>query len=416
MDDKALYSQLLGLTAPWGVEKVELKLKEGEVHVTVALPPDQLWVCPECLERAPIHDHKDRTWRHLDTFQYRTLLHARVPRLNCPTHGVKQLRVPWAEEGSRFTTLFEALVIVWLRDANVAAVAKRTGISWDQAWGVAERAVARGEARRKVEPARYLGIDETSKKRGHKYLTIVSDLEKGKVLFVGDDRKTETLDQFWASRTPEQIDAITAVAMDMWQPYINSTSAYLPGASEKIVFDKFHVAQHLNKAVDDVRKAEHRRLTAEGKDWLKGTKYWWLRNPENLSLSEWRAFLELARSHSFRTGRAWSINQTFMVLFDYVYPAVAETRFQEWYRWARRSQLEPIKKVALMIKEHWANIRTYFEHRITNAGSESINSLIQSVKRKARGYRNDGNFKTMIMFHLGGLDLLPDGTHHVFAQ
>lgn len=416
MDDKTLYTKLLGLTPPWGVEIVELKLKEGEVHIRVALPPKELWVCPECQERAPIHDHRERSWRHLDTFQYRTLLHARVPRLKCPKHGIKQIRVPWAEEGSRFTALFEAMVILWLREASVEAVARRTGITWDQAWGVAKRAVARGEARREREPISYLGIDETSEKRGHKYLTIVSDLEKSKVLFVGDDRKTEALDPFWESLSPEQLDGILAVAMDMWPPYINSTLAHLPGAEKKIVFDKFHIAQHLNKAVDDVRKAEHRDLMAAGKDWLKGTKYRWLRNPDTLSHSDWRKFLALARSHSFRTGRAWSIAQTFLFLFDYAYPGVAEKRFQEWYGWARRSCLGPIKKVAKMIKNHWSNIRTYFVHRITNAGAESINSLIQNVKRKARGFRSRENFKTSILFHLGGLDLLPEGTKSAFRQ
>ncbi len=170
------------------------------------------------------------------------------------------------------------------------------------------------------------------------------------------------------------------MAMDMWPPYINSTLAHLPDAAEKIVFDKFHIAQHLSKAVDEVRKTERRELMREGKDWLKGTKYQLPRNRDGLSLSDWKGFLALLRSHSFRTGRAWSIAQTFMLIFDYAYPGTAEKRFADWYGWARRSRLEPIKKVAKMIKDHWASIRTYFVHRITNAGSESINSLIQNVK------------------------------------
>ena len=191
---------------------------------------------------------------------------------------------------------------------------------------------------------------------------------------MGDDRKTETLDAFWTSLSSEQRDGIAAVALDMWPPYINSTWAHLPGADEKIVFDKFHIAEHLNKAVDEVRKVEHRELLAEGKDWLTGTKYPWLRNPRNLSLSKWKTFLALVRSHSFRTSRAWAIARTLMLLFDYTYFGVPKKRFREWFGWARRSRLEPIKKVAKMIHSHWSNIQTYFKHRITNAGSESINS------------------------------------------
>lgn len=407
MDDKTLYATILGLTDPWKVIDVAVRFEDGEVHITVALPKKTGWFCPECQEPSPIHDHRDRSWRHLDTCQLRTIIHARVPRLSCPTHGTRQMRVGWAEDGSRFTALFEALVIRWLQEASVQAVAKRTAITWDQAMGIMKRGVARGQARQTEESVRYLGIDETSEKRGHKYLTIVSNLERSRVLFVDEGRKTETLDRFWKSLSPEQVAGVEAVAMDMWLPYINSTLEHLPGAAEKIVFDKFHIAQHLSKAIDDVRKAEHRELMAEGKDWLKGTKYRWLRNPEKLVRSKWQEFLALARSHSFRTGRAWAIVQTFMTIFDYTYPGVAEKHFKQWYQWARRSKLKPIKKVAKMIQDHWPNIFTYFRHRITNAGSESINSLIQKVKRKAHGFRNTGNFKTSILFHLSGLDLMP---------
>jgi transposase len=404
---KALYATILGLPDPWEVVGVDLAFEKNEVHVTVAVPEKTRWGCPDCEDAIPTYDHRDRTWRHLDTCQLQTFVHARVPRVQCPKHGVRQVRVPWAEDGSRFTALFEAMVIGWLREASIQAVAKRIGLTWDQAMGVMKRAVARGQARQGEELVRYFGIDETSEKRGHEYLTIVSDLERTKVLFVDEDRKTETLDRFWASLSRQQLEAVEAVAMDMWQPYINSTREHLPGAEEKIVFDKFHIAQHLNNAIDEVRKAEHRELMAEGKDWLKGTKYLWLRNPEKLVRTKWREFLALARSHSFRTGRAWAIVQTFMAIFDYSYPGVAAKHFKKWYQWARRSKLEPIKKVARMIHDHWPNIFTYFRHRITNAGSESINSLIQKVKRKAHGFRNSENFKTAILFHLGGLDLMP---------
>jgi transposase len=264
MDDKTLYEQLLGLTRPWGVEKVELKLSEGEIHISVALPPKEHWVCPQCHERAPIHDHRKRTWRHLDTFQYRTLLHARVPRLNCPRHGIKQLRVPWAEDTSRFTTLFEALAIDWLKATSIQAVADQMGMTWDQAAGIMERAVKRGLARREAEPVPYVGVDETSFRKRHRYVTVVNDLLRDAVLYVHDGRSQEALDRFWQSQSSEHRNQVEAVAMDMWEPYFQSTMTHVPDAESKIVFDKFHVAQHLGNAVDDVRKAEHRELMAQG--------------------------------------------------------------------------------------------------------------------------------------------------------
>jgi transposase len=407
MDDKTLYAELLGLLPPWGVEKVELKLAEGDVHVWVALPAKELWVCPECLERAPIHDHRERTWRHLDTFQYRTILHARIPRLNCPNHGVKQIRIPWAEDGSHFTALFEALAIDWMKQAPISAIAERLRLSWDEAAGIQQRAVERGLARRQLEPLTYLGVDETSFRRRHDYVSIVADLERTRVLYVANDRKTESLDGFWKTLPPEQLASIEGVAMDMWEPYITSTCNHLPDAGKKIVFDKFHIAQHLAQAVDLVRRCEHRELLAQGQSTLKGTKYLWLRNPGSYSLSQWRAFRAFLRTIQLKTARAWALKEDFMNVWDYTYAGAAERHFRSWYQWARRSRLEPMREVAAMIRRHWDNVKTYFRHRITNAGSESINSKVQRVKAMARGFRNPERFRMAIYFHCGELDLYP---------
>lgn len=405
-DSRTLYATLLGITEPWGVEVVEMKQEAGEVHVTVALPANTRWVCPECLAAAPIHDHQERTWRHLDTCQFKTLIHARVPRLDCPAHGIRQLRVAWAEPGSRFTALFEALAIDWLKQASLSAVAKQLRISWDEADGIMGRAVERGLAWRTLEPPRYVGVDETSFQKRHEYVTVASDLEGARVLYVGDDRGQEALDGFWRSWTPAQRARVEAVAMDMWEPYVRSTRAYLAEAEEKIVFDKFHVAQHLGKAVDEVRKREHRTRLAQGDPILKGTKYDWLRSRKGRSWSEARAF-NLLREIVTKVARAWSLREAAMALWELHSQAAADRNFKRWYRWARCSRLEPVRRVAEMLKRHWANIRTFFKHRITNAGAESINEKIQTVKRRARGFRSRQRFRNAIYFHCGGLDLYP---------
>lgn len=406
IDSRTLYATLLGLKAPWDITDVEMKQPPGEVHIRVALPGGTLWVCPQCGSAAPIHDHQERRWRHLDTCQFPTFVHARVPRLNCPTHGIKQLPVPWAEGGSRFTAMFEALAIDWLKHASVQAVAQQRRISWAEADGIMQRAVQRGLTRRKLEAPRHAGVDETSFQKRHEYVTVVSDLERGTVLHVADDRDRAALDGFWTSLTTTQREPIEAVAMDMWGPYIQSTRMHLPGADEKIVFDKFHVAQHLGNAVDRVRRKEHRARMAEGDPILTGTKYRGLENPQGRDWSETRAF-NLLREIVTRVGRAWALREAAMALWQLRYPGAADRNFTAWYRWARRSRLEPMRKVAAMIKRHWANIRTYFTHRITNAGAEAINAKIQATKRRACGFRSRERFRTAIYFHCGGLDLYP---------
>ena len=320
MDDKSLYAAILGVKDPWGVEKVDLRLGEGEVHVWVALPTDTRWVCPDCLAAAPIHDHRERQWRHLDTCQYRTLVHARVPRLSCPTHGIRQVRVPWAEGRSRFTALFEALAIDWMKQAAIAPVAERLRLSWAEAARIQARAVRRGLARRAAAPARHLGIDETAFARRHQYVTVVTDLDRSRVLFVADDRRRESLDAFWPRLSAAELAAIEAVAMDMWEPYIGSTRAHLPEADTKIVFDKFHIAQHANEAVDQVRRQENRALHAEGHDWLVGTKFDWLRHPARFTLAAWREFVGFVRRTKLKTGRAWALKEMLMTLWDYRVP------------------------------------------------------------------------------------------------
>ena len=408
LDSRQLYAALLGLTGPWAIDRVEMQEKAGEVHVWVALPKGERWVCPDCLAAAPIHDHQERQWRHLDTCQFKTFVHARVPRLNCPTHGIRQLTVPWGEPGSQFTALFEALAIDWLKQASVSAVAKHLRISWDEADGILSRAVRRGLMRRDVVAPRYVGVDETAFQRRHEYVTVVSDLERGIVLEVADDRRIESLDAFWQKLSPAEIESVAAVAMDMWGPYIHSTFEHLPDAESKIVFDKFHVAQHLGDAVDRVRKSEHRRLLAEGDTSLVRTKYDWLRHPGTLSHAEKCALAEL-RAHVQRLGRAWALKETAMKIFELSAPWAADRNFEAWLFLAMRSKLEPIKKVARMLRKNWGLIRNYFVHRITNAGSEAMNTKIQQLKGRARGFRNRERFRRVIFFHCGGLDLYPAG-------
>jgi transposase len=410
MQDRQLYEQILGIAAPWQVREVELKLAEGEVHVYLAHGSGAEWPCAECGRPCPLHDHQaDRSWRHLDTCQYQTVLHAELPRTKCAEHGVRVVRVPWAEPSSRFTTLFERLAIEWLGAASQKAVAERLRLSWDEVHGIMDRAVRRGLARREEEMIGYLGVDEKAFRKGHKYLTLVNDLARGRVLYVAEDRKQSSLDGFWPTLSEAQKGAIAGVALDMWDPYVQSIRAHLADAEEKMVFDKFHVAKHLGEAVDKVRRQEHKELRAEGDERLKGSKYDWLKGREKFDLAAWRAFCQLRRGN-LRTSRAWALKEQAMKLWDFTYPQAARNHFDWWYRWATHSRLQPIVEKAKMLKSHLQNILTYIKHGITNAASESINAKIQWVKYTARGFRNFDNFKTAIYFHCGGLNLSPQPT------
>lgn len=407
MQDRELFRRILGIEAPWYVAAVDLKLEQGEVHVHLAHEEMVHWPCPECGAPCKLHDHHpERRWRHLDTCQYQTILHAEPPRSECSEHGVRVVRLPWAQPQSRFTELFEAIVIEWLKVASQKAVAEQLKLSWDEVHGIMDRAVKRGLARRQAEAVPALGVDEKAFRKGHKYLTLVNDLVRGRVLYVAEDRKQSSLDGFWTTLSEEQLAGVEAIAMDMWDPYVNSTREHLPEAERKIVFDKFHIAQHLSRAVDEVRRKENKVLRAAGDDRLKGTRYDWLKNPTKMEAKDRKEFGELRKS-GLKTARAWALKETAMSLFSYVYERPARKHFRWWHNWATRSRLKPMIEAAGMLRRRFENIITYLHHRITNASSESLNSKIQWVKYTARGFRNKQNFINAIYFHCGGLELAP---------
>lgn len=329
--------------------------------------------------------------------------------MSCPTHGVKQIMVPWAEPGSQFTAWFERLAIDVLRECSVTGAAGLLRLTWDEAWGIKEWAVARGLSRRTQDVVPHRGVDEKAIAKRHRYLTVVADLEQSRVLYLAEDRKQESLDRFWATLTPPQRNGIEAIAMDMWEPYIQSTRAHLQDADGKIVFDKFHVAKHLHDALDHVRRAEHRVLKQTDDRRLTGTKYLWLMRPWDMT-AEQRATFRLLQRSELKVARAWTLKERFRQFWDYTYCGAAQKYFARWFWRATHSRLAPMAEVAKLIRRHLPNVLTYLQHGITNARVEALNATIQWVKKTARGFRNVEHFKTAIYFHCGGLDLHPTHT------
>jgi transposase len=408
MRDKKLYTQILGIRSPWKVTDVELSVEAGEIKVIVEQKANVAQHCPKCGAPCPGYDRRRRTWRHLDTCQFKTILVADVPRVECPEHGVVTVGVPWSDPGSGFTALFEALVIDWLQEASIAAVSRQLMLSWNAIDRIMQRAVRRGLERRAESRPTRLGVDETSFRKRHDYVTVVSDQESQTVLYVADDRGQDSLAGFFETISADQKSAIESVSMDMWPAYIRATLDAVPDASEKIAFDKFHVAKYLGDAVDKVRRTEHQALLAEGRDDLKKTKYRWLINPENMSRGQWQSFKRL-RESTLKTARAWAIKELAMSLWHYTSRTWAAKAWKSWLAWAVRCQLEPVKKVARTIKDHLWGIINAIVLKADNGGAESINSRIKMIKVRSRGFRNKERFRNAIYFHLGGLDLYPAG-------
>jgi len=407
MKDTQLYSQILGIEKPWKVTDVQVSLADDEVEVTVEHGSGKL-ACPKCGKVCSGYDKRQRRWRHLDTCQLKTLLVADVPRVECSEHGVVTVSVPWAEPGSGFTALFEALVIDWLKDASTSAVSERLRLSWNAVDGIMQRAVKRGLSRREALSPRQISVDETSYRKGHDYVTVVTDQEQAAVLHVAENRETDSLTEFYDLLSQEQKKGIESVCMDMWPAYIRATREALPDADSKIAFDRFHVAQYLGKAVDQVRRQEHRQLIRQGDERMKGSKYQWLRNRGNMNWHQQRSFSELRQS-SLKTARAWAIKDLASRLWGYRNRTWAEKGWKRLINWMARSRLKPMQTTSKTLRNHLWGILNAVIRKVDNSHAESMNSRIKTLKSRARGFRNRERFRNAIYFHLGGLQLYPEG-------
>jgi transposase len=404
MKDTTLYEHLLGLKTPWSVKSVDLSLADQRVVVEVILKPGQVWVDPtNDTKRAHINGWTERQWRHLDTCQFGTLIKARVPQLKYSDGTVQELAVPWAERYSRVTLLMEAFIVKLLEVCRTTkGVCELTRLSWSTVNDIMVSAVGRGMLRRTEEEIPYLGLDEKSSEKGHSYVSILTDIERSRVLDLVPERKLAAATALLETLSPAQRASVKAVAMDMWPAFMSAAHASIPQAD--IVHDRFHVSKYLGDAVDAVRKQEHRSLSLTGNSPLTGSKWAWLKRYPDGRSSEAIAFRDLNQLN-LKTSRAWRIKETFVQFWDYFYTGSAKRFFDAWASNAMRSRLEPIKKVVKMLRRHLVGLLNYSRHRICNACAEGFNSAIQLIKANARGFRNFTNYRARILFHCGKLDM-----------
>lgn len=406
MTPEQFYRDLLGIRPPWKVARVELDKAAQRVDVFLVHDEGIRWKCPQCGKPHSIYDHvEERVWRHLDSCEFRTYLHARLPRVACGGE-YREIPAAWASGNSRFTTTLECRCIDTVKECDLTGAERLTGLGWASLWLIVERAVERGRKRKVRALPSYLGVDEKAFGRFHRYETLVYDLKEGTVEYVADERTQESLAGYFAQFSAEELAGLKGIAMDMWEPYILAVRAKVPNADEKLVFDRFHAMRLVTEAVDKTRRGEHRELLKEKDETLKGTRYLWLWNEENIP--EWRReeFAEL-RKEQLKVGRAWSIKESLRELWESQTMKKAHSYFKRWYFWATHSRLPAIIKAAKTLQRHLGGVLNYVTHGITNACAEGLNSKIEMVRKMACGFRNRAHYRTMIYFHCGGLDLYP---------
>ncbi len=375
----------------------------SEVRVAVDHDDGFRFGCPECKALCRVYDHGEpRTWRHLDSMQFKTFLVGRVPR--CPEHGVKSIDVPWANARSRFTELFEAMVIELLTLTKCQVrTARFAKIDVHSVHRLMHASVEKGLARRQDVPMEKLGIDEKSFQHGHTYATVLSDLDGKRVLDVKQDRTLEVAVDLLKQAVPRP-ERVKSVSMDMWEGYQGAVAKTLPRAD--IVHDRFHIAKYLSHAVDLTRRREHAKLVKQGLWTLERTRFLWLKNPEGHTRDQSERFAKL-RTADLETSRIWALKETFKGFFASETIDQAKQFLTDWIAEARFTKNPHIVKVAGMLERHEQGLLNYVKHQITNAAAEAMNSMIQEIKTIARGFRTFQNFRIAILFFLGKLELNP---------
>lgn len=348
----------------------------------------------------PVYDHQKRRWRHLNFFQHECYLYGDIPRVQTEDGHVRLVDVPWAMPGSSFTLLFEQLVLAQVRGGMSARSAGAIlGISGKRVFGIVNRWVGSALCNQGLEPVKHLSVDETSSRRGHKYLTIMTDRKARKVvgISVGKDKSSfdkALIDMEVRGTYREQVRSVT---MDMSKSYIAGASEAMPQA--EIIFDRFHIASKMNEAVDSIRRSDQKAYRE-----LKGSRFLWLRNSASLSEKQ-RAQVDTLSQAYPNIGEAYRLRELLKQVMDDAVSSSRITPLNNWIKEAWASGLTPVRAFVNMLKDHWYGIKTYFKQVASNAFAERVNLKIQEIKRTAKGYRNIQNFMTMIYFHLGGLDL-----------
>lgn len=390
MDEKELFRLALGLALPWQVEKIEFSVEKKRLDVSLDFPRGSRFPCPECGKLCGVHDTEERTWRHLNFFQHETYLHGRQPRVKCPDHRVKTVEVPWARPGAGFTLLFEALVMVLAKNGMTPnAIGRQVGEYDTLIWRILEHYVEAARKEVDMSEVAQVGVDETSRAKGHKYVTVCVDMDTHGILFATEGKDAGTIGAFKADLEAHggKAEQVKEFCLDMSPAFQSGIETEFPEA--QLTFDQFHLMKLMNEAVDRVRREEQKERPE-----LKGSRYLYLKNEWNHTERQKELFHAL-RQLDLKTNKAHHLKGVFQDIFV-CDPQDGESLLKRWYFWATHSRLEPIIEFAKTVKRHWNGVVRWFTSKINNGILEGLNSLIQAAKARSRGFRNVKNFITMI--------------------
>jgi len=394
----------LGLEEPWYIAGAEFNEKELELHIYVDVRKNAAIACPKCGAQTKRNGYepKERVWRHGDCMFYPCLVHCRRPKILCPKCGSQQVSAPYERKNSRFTLLFEGYAMLIMADMPIAKTAALLRCDEKSLVKILRYWVNKAVDKMDLSEIAKLAIDETSFKRGHKYVTLIIDAVKRRVIDVEEGRDKETVRLFAEKLSAKGGDPekITAVTSDMSKTYLPAIEENFPNAEN--IIDKFHVKKVLIDALDEVRKAEQKTV-ADKKDLFRGRRLFMI--PEAKMSNEQAAKLAEMSKRYPQTGRAYRIVAGLDDFYASRTVEEAETAFASLYSWMRRCRLKPMKSAAETLMRHKDKILAYFQNRITNAICEGINSMIQAAKRKARGFHTFEGYSSMIYLVSGKLEL-----------
>jgi transposase len=402
-----LFEAALGMASPWYINGVEFDVAKKTLAIAVDFVAGSRFAVPGVEGAHPAHDTVTKRYRHLNFFQHECHLEVRVPRVRLPDGGIRQVEPEWAGKLAGFTLLFEALIIAMCREMTFAAVSRLVGLSWHQVVAICKRYVELGLDQADFSEVTRLAADETSKAKGHDYITLVADADQRRVLFVTEGRDADTIKAFAADFTAHGGDpkAVESISIDMSPAFIKGVTKHLPNA--RITFDKFHVIAHASTAVDKTRRIEQKTDPS-----LKGLRWKLLRDRASLT-PDARADLDalIAQVTTKRTARAWLYKEQLREILERKQINVVREMLTQWATNVMRSKVEPMKEVANLIRNHIDGIVAWTQTRQTNGFLEAINGLFQAAKRKARGYGNFSTIRTVVFLLAGKLDFSKINPH-----
>lgn len=371
--------------------------------------------CSECGQRCPGYDRlRDRHWRHLDVAGMQFHLRYDTRRVKCPTCGVKVERLPWAEPGSWFTRPFEDHVGYLAQRSDKTTISSMMRVAWDTVGAIIQRVVARHEDGNALDGLTQIGVDELSYRRHHEYITVVVDHKRRRVVWAKPGKNADTLKAFFDELGPERCAKLEAVTIDMSAAYIKAVTECTPEA--QLIFDRFHVQRLVQDAVDEVRRDEVRAAaTDEERKQLKGTRWPLLKSFWNLSLFESGRLASLQRENK-RLYRAYLLKDALVRVLDCRDEWLARTKLDQWIRWARRSRLEPFKRVAGTIRTYAEGILAYVTSGLSNGRTEGLNGKTRAITRRAYGFHSAHGLIALIKLCCSGIlldpvHLQPGSTH-----